>query len=425
MVYAIVFQCLAIASVLVNSHALGDSFQKVSDLEQLLQEMRSLKLIIEKKSAALDKRIADLESSMATHRHKAARFLEEKKPAKPTSVKDEKSAKQIPAKQSLPNIDGYVGVKIENEKAVIALGEEKSSKVILMKTGKNEATFYGDLNVVGKVSSDDVHVDGDLFVQGKNIKALIKNTTSPTKSGQGANLVTSSAQAYAFTAMINKENPKHLPFHFGRSVLMRYNAEKMLSAASKGMYYTAERPADAVTLDAGYQAISVELADKFADMKKGPKYTAGANLFTGDGSDGTLRSTAQKYYSTTYEKGFVGDFYLSFNWGSSSEYGIFCLVLDNLSGFNPVQNSGGLYKRAIRNDRDQFYINHEKVFGDNAFSGYKSGSRKMEWYRVDGKTFVNCVGCKKAIDVTKWVGTRKVFPIFRCEISPLSIPGAN
>ena len=142
MVYAIVFQCLAIASVLVNSHALGDSFQKVTDLEQLLQEMRSLKLIIEKKSAALDKRIADLESSMATHRHKAARFLEEKKPAKPTSVKDEKSAKQIPAKQSLPNIDGYVGVKIENEKAVIALGEEKSSKVILMKTGKNEATFF-------------------------------------------------------------------------------------------------------------------------------------------------------------------------------------------------------------------------------------------------------------------------------------------
>ena len=40
------------------------------------------------------------------------------------------------------------------------------------------------------------------------------------------------------------------------------------------------------------------------------------------------------------------------------------VVLDNLSGYNPVHNSGGLYKRGIRNDRDQFYVNHVKVLGD-------------------------------------------------------------
>ena len=152
--------------------------------------------------------------------------------------------------------------------------------------------------------------------------------------------------------------------------------------------------------------------DIFKDFQTGPKFSNSQNLFTGDGSNGELRSTAQRDYSIAYEPGFKGDFYFTYQWHEISEYGIFCLVLDNLSGFNPVQNSGGLYKRAIRNDRDQFYVNHEKVFGDNAFSGYKSGTRTMVWYRVEGKTFVECKGCNKRLDITKYVGTKTVFPIF-------------
>ena len=128
-----------------------------------------------------------------------------------------------------------------------------------------------------------------------------------------------------------------------------------------------------------------------------------------------MRSTAQRDYSVAYEKGFAGDFYLSWKWHSISEYGIFLLVLDNLSGFNPASNSGGLYNRGIRNDRNQFYVNNNKVLGDNVFNNYKSGSRTIEWYRVEGKTYVWCAGCNKRIEITNYVGTRKVFPIFRYE----------
>ena len=50
------------------------------------------------------------------------------------------------------NTDGYIGVIVSNEKSMVSLGM-KDDRVVLMKTGKKKATFYGDLEVVGKFSS--------------------------------------------------------------------------------------------------------------------------------------------------------------------------------------------------------------------------------------------------------------------------------
>ena len=150
----------------------------------------------------------------------------------------------------------------------------------------------------------------------------------------------------------------------------------------------------------------------FVKAATGPKFNDKNNLFTGDGDGGILRSTAQADYSIAYEKGFASDFYFQYEYNPASEYAIFLIVMDDLKGFNPKANSGGLLSRAIRNDRDTVLINGKAVFGDKVFANYKSGSRVMVWYRVDGRTFINCDGCGRRLEVTKWVGLRKVFPIF-------------
>ena len=154
------------------------------------------------------------------------------------------------------------------------------------------------------------------------------------------------------------------------------------------------------------------VADLFVKAEKGPKFDDKNNLFTGDGHDGSLQSTAQADYSLAYEKGFSSDFYFQYQYNPLSEYAIFSIVMDNLEGFNPKANSGGLSSRAIRNDRENLYVNGNQVFGSSFFNNYKSGSRTMVWYRVDGRTFVNCDGCGRRVDLTKWVGHRQVFPIF-------------
>ena len=101
----------------------------------------------------------------------------------------------------------------------------------------------------------------------------------------------------------------------------------------------------------------------FTNWKTGPVFTDKENLFTGDGVNGEMRSTAQKDHSVAYEPGFKKDFYFTYQWHSDSNYGIFLIVMDNLEGFNPKANSDGLSSRAIRNDRENLYVNGNQVFG--------------------------------------------------------------
>ena len=158
---------------------------------------------------------------------------------------------------------------------------------------------------------------------------------------------------------------------------------------------------------------NTDVAALFKNYRTGPTFDDSNNLFIGDGATGEIRSTAQKDYATAYPKGFAGDFYFRYQWHDQSDYGIFLIVLDNLKGFNPKANSGGLSARAIRNDRSDLKVFNKQLYGAGFFAGYKTGSRVMEWYRVDGLTFINCGGCNKRVDITSWVGSKKVFPIFR------------
>ena len=83
-----------------------------------------------------------------------------------------------------------------------------------------------------------------------------------------------------------------------------------------------------------------------------------------------------------------------------------------MDGFNPKANTGGLIARAIRNDRADLKVFGATPFGSNVFADYMQGSGVMQWYRVNGKTFINCEGCLKRIEVTKWVGSKPVYFIF-------------
>lgn len=158
---------------------------------------------------------------------------------------------------------------------------------------------------------------------------------------------------------------------------------------------------------------NTDVAALFKSYKTGPSFDNSNKLFSADGTAGEIRSTAQADYATAYTEGFEGDFYFRYQWHDDSDYGIFLIVLDDLKGFNPKANSGGLANRAIRNDRAELRIFDKLPYGSNYFEGYKEGNRVMEWYRVDGLTFINCVGCKTRVDITSWVGGKKVFPIFR------------
>ena len=175
----------------------------------------------------------------------------------------------------------------------------------------------------------------------------------------------------------------------------------------ENMQYTELRSHDAV------ETPNTDVAALFKSYQTGPTFDNSQELFSSDGTAGEIRSTAQADYATAYTKGFAGDFYLRYQWHDESDYGIFLIVLDDLKGFNPKANSGGLSSRAIRNDRSELKIFDKLPYGSNYFKGYKEGKRVMEWYRVDGRTFINCGGCKKRVDITSWVGGKKVFPIFR------------
>jgi len=73
---------------------------------------------------------------------------------------------------------------------------------------------------------------------------------------------------------------------------------------------------------------------------------------------------------------------------------------------------GGLTSRAIRNDRDEVTVFGKAEFGEKIFADYRQGTGVMQWYRVNGRTFINCEGCLKRIEITQWVGFKPVYMIF-------------